>query len=536
MGLKTNWNYIFSLLPMLVIMILLSACAADDKAEGNVGEVGEEAVSAGGGELVLAVLSDAATLDPHTATDVPTAAVLTNVVEGLVQKDKDGNLVPNLAKSWEAIDDTTWEFKLQEGVKFHDGEDFNAEVVKKNFERILDPAVAAPRAFLFEVISNIEVVDEYTVRMETEYPFAPLIAHLNHPVGVMISPKLIEADYAGIKDGKIPGAVVAEGPIGTGFFKFDSWIPGTEIVLVKNESYWGEPASLDKVTFKVIPESGTRVAELETGYAHLIEPVQPNEVAGIDESGKAKVDVTNGSSLSYVGFNVEKEPFNHVEVRQAISMLVNKEEILDGIYDGFGIAAVGPLAPGVFGYNEAMKPLSYDPEKAIELLEKAGYGDGFKTTIWTNDNPQRMDTAVLLQQELKQANIDVEIEVLEWGAYLEKTANGEHDMFILGLSNPVGDADYFLTQLFHSSNKGSSGNRAFYENAEIDKLLDDARQEIDEGKRLALYDKVQEMLIEEAPMVYIHHQAYLTGVSDKIQGYWINDSGHYKLQDIKFVE
>ena len=275
---------------------------------------------------------------------------------------------------------------------------------------------------------------------------------------------------------------------------------------------------------------------METGYAHLIEPVQPNEVAGIDESGKAKVDVTNGSSLSYVGFNVEKEPFNHVEVRQAISMLVNKEEILDGIYDGFGIAAVGPLAPGVFGYNEAMKPLSYDPEKAIELLEKAGYGDGFKTTIWTNDNPQRMDTAVLLQQELKQANIDVEIEVLEWGAYLEKTANGEHDMFILGLSNPVGDADYFLTQLFHSSNKGSSGNRAFYENAEIDKLLDDARQEIDEGKRLALYDKVQEMLIEEAPMVYIHHQAYLTGVSDKIQGYWINDSGHYKLQDIKFVE
>ena len=146
-----------------------------------------------------------------------------------------------------------------------------------------------------------------------------------------------------------------------------------------------------------------------------------------------------------------------------------------------------------------------------------------------------MDMAILLQQELKQANIDVNIEVMEWGTYLDKTGNGEHDMFILGLSNPVGDADYFLTQLFHSSNKGLSGNRTYYDNAEVDRLLDEARQEIDEAKRLNLYNEVQEILIEEAPMVYIHHQAYLTGVSQKVTGYWINDSGHYQLQDIKLA-
>ena len=139
---NTKVKYIFSL---LMVLLLLSACSDKENAEGNPEEDGGEAVSQDGGELVLAVLSDAATLDPHTATDVPTAAVLTNVVEGLVQKDKNGELVPLLAKSWEAIDDTTWEFKLQEGIKFHDGEDFNAEAVKKNFERILDPAVAAPR-------------------------------------------------------------------------------------------------------------------------------------------------------------------------------------------------------------------------------------------------------------------------------------------------------------------------------------------------------------------------------------------------------
>ena len=534
----------FLLLLTFVISLLLAACAGGDnkpktddskEPESTTGDKEATSETTDKGDLVISVLSDAATLDPHTATDVPSAAVLTNMLEGLIKKDKDGTIIPSLAKSWEAIDDTTWEFKLEEGITFHDGEPFNAEAVKKNFDRILDPEVAAPRAFLFEVISDIEIIDEYTVRLITEYPFAPLLSHLNHPVGVMVSPKLIDADYAAMKEGKNPGALISEGPIGTGFFKFKSWTPGSDIVLGKNEDYWGTPAHLNTVTFKVIPESGTRAAELETGYSHLIEPVQPNEVAGIDSTDNS-VDVTISSTLSYIGFNVEKKPFDDVRVRQAISMLVNQEEILEGIYDGFGIPAVGPLAPGVFGHNDAMKPLSYNPEKAKELLAEAGFADGFKTTIWTNDNPQRMDTAILLQQELKQANIDVAIEVVEWGAYLDKTGSGEHDMFILGLSNPVGDADYFLTQLFHSSNKGVSGNRAFYDNPEVDRLLDEARQEIDEAKRLDLYNQVQEILIEEAPMVYVHHQAYLTGVSQQIEGYWINDSGHYKLQDVKFVK
>ena len=139
-------------------------------------------------------------------------------------------------------------------------------------------------------------------------------------------------------------------------------------------------------------------------------------------------------------------------------------------------------------------------------------------------------------KNLKKANIDVAIEVVEWGAYLDKTAKGEHDMFILGLSNPVGDADYFLSQLFDSANKGLAGNRSFYDNPKVDELLKEGSQEIDETKRQAIYSEIQEILIEEAPMVYVHHQAYLTGVSNDIEGYWINSSGYYKLQHVKFVK
>lgn len=520
-----------------VLSIFLAACAGGNapKDEGaKAPEASKEEKSEN--ELIIAVHSDATVLDPQNSSDVPSSNIQTNIFDSLVKKDENDKIVPNLAESWKAIDDTTWEFELRKDVTFHDGEPFNAEAAKKSLDRIRDPEVASPRFFIFEMITSVDVLDEFTLRLTTEYPFAPLLSHLAHPAGAMISPKSIEEDYAAMEGGAPSGTVISEKPIGTGYFKFNSWDPGAEIILVKNENYWGEPALVDKVTFKVIPESGTRVAELETGYAHIIEPVQPTEVQQVNDSGKGKVDVKTSSSLSYIGFNVDQEPFNDIRVRQAISMLTNKDDILEGIYEGFGVDAIGPLAPGVFGYNEEKQPISYNPEKALELLKEAGLEDGFKTTIWTNDNPQRIDSAIVLQQALKQANIDVEIEILEWGAYLDKIDNGEHDMFILGLTNPVGDADYFLRSLFHSQSKGSAGNNSFYDNHEVDQLLDKGRKELDEKERLAIYNEVQDILIEDAPLIYIHHQAYLTGVSNQIDGFWIDSSGYYQLQGVKFVK
>lgn len=525
------------------LTLFLTACAggsdeSSDKKEVETtkDEATEESLATSSNELVIAVASDAANLDPQNSSDVPSANIQTNIFEKLVKKDQDEKIIPALAESWKTIDDTTWEFKLRENVTFHDGEPFNAEAAKKSFERILDPEVASPRFFIFEMILAIDVVDEYTLRLTTDYPFAPLLSHLAHPAGAIVSPKSIDEDYAAMKDGATPGSVISENPIGTGFFKFEKWNPGADIALVKNEDYWGDLAQVDHVLFKVIPESGTRLAELETGYAQIIEPVQPTEVPLVEDSGKATVDVKTSSSLSYIGFNVEHEPFDDVRVRQAISMLTNKDDIIDGIYEGYGLKATGPLAPGVFGYNGDKEPIAYNPEKALELLKEAGLEDGFETTIWTNDNPQRVDSAIVLQQALKEANIDVKIEILEWGAYLDKVDNGEHDLFILGLTNPVGDADYFLRSLFHSDSKGAGGNNSFYDVPKIDALIDEAREKIDENERIDIYNEIQDILIEDAPLIYIHHQAFLSGISDSIEGYWIDSSGYYQLQDVKFIQ
>lgn len=531
--------FVFSLL----LALFLAACASEpdesNSAEDGAADEGTTEGSDGegqGGDLVIANQSDAVSLDPAGSNDNPSSNVQANIYETLVNQDENMELQPGLAEEWEAVEDNVWEFKLREGVTFHDGSEFNAEVVKANLERIVDEDVASLRAFLYNMITDIEVVDDYTVRITTEYPFSPLPSHLAHPGGGMVSLEAIEEDYAAMEDGEEPGSYINENPVGTGFFKFESWSPGTEIVLVNNEDYWGEPAKLDSVTFKVVPEDLTRVAELETGEAHVSDPLSPSDVAQVEATDGLFVNRQGSVSTSYIGFNMDKEPFDDERVRQAISMAINKEQIIEGVYDGIGEPAIGPLAPDVFGYDENLSGLEYDPEKAQELLAEAGYEDGFSTTIWTNDQRERIDAATNIQAQLSEIGIEAEVEILEWGAYLEQTANGEQDMFVLGWVTVTGDADYGMYSLFHSDMVGEPGNRTFTRNDELDELLDSARQESDQDKRLELYSEAQQMLVDIAPWIYLHHQEYLLGVRDEVKNLTQTPTQIIELHDVYIEE
>lgn len=509
-------NFLWVVL-ILVPLLLVGCGPSDDQA---------------GGDLVIAWMSDAVALDPHGSNDVPSSNVAYNIYESLLYIDKNSQLQPLLATGWEAVDDTTWEFTLREGVKFHDGSSFNAEVVVANFNRLLDPEVASPRLFLFSMIEEVKEVDEYTVQFITEFPFAPLPAHLAHSGGAIISLEAIEKDYAEMAAGNERGTYISQNPVGTGYFKFESWDPGNEIKLVRNDDYWGEKAKLDSVTFKVVPEALTRISELETGHAHIANPVSPSDVSRVEGMANASISIQSATSLNYVGFNCQKAPFDDVRVRRAISMAIDKNAIIDGIYEGYAIPAVGPIAPGVFGYDDNVTPIPYDLEGARALLAEAGYEDGFNTTIWTNDNPVRIQIAEYLQSVLRDLNINVEIDVIEWGAYLQKTAAGEHEMFILGWSTPTLDGDYALYALFHSSNFGGPGNRSFIKDDELDDLLDKGRQESDPDKRVQFYRDAQEKLVEIAPMMYIDHVQYLTGVNDKVKNFYTTTAGIFWLRDV----
>lgn len=546
---RTKWW----LICMLVIFtLLLSACAGggksanpetppsggtttppsgtDNKDPGT--DTGKDTGEAAANELVIAWLSDPASMDPHMSTDQQSSIVTSHIYNTLLVHDKDLNFQPGLAESWEAVDELTWEFKLRQGVKFTDGSPFNAEVVKANLDRMQDPKVASPRASLVAMIKEVKVVDEHTVQLITEYPYSPLLAHLAHPAVGMISAEAIKLDYEKVNAGEKAGAYLAQNPVGTGTFKLESWNPGSEVKLAANPDHWGTKAKVDRVTFKVVSEEGTRIAELETGYAHIIDPVSPSSISRIESNDGMSLNRQSSLSLSYIGFNNNKKPFNDIRVRQALTMAINKDEIMQGIYEGTGIPAVGPLAPDVNGYDPSVKPIEYNMDKAKELLKEAGCEQGFSTSIWTNDNPERIKIAEYVQSKLKELNIDVKIEVVEWGSYLAQTAEGKHDMFVLGWSTVTADADYGMYELFHSKNAGEPGNRTFTNDPELDQLLDAGRKENDPEKRKAIYKQAQEKLVELAPMLYIHHQEYLNGVSSKVQGFWRHPNGIMQLHDV----
>lgn len=544
-GMDMKFNRILILLTFALVLVL-AACGNDDESTDKTTDSGTETETATdtntntetdnaqGGELVIEVLSEAVELDPHGSNDVPSSNVQRNIFETLVVRNfETGDIEPLLAESWEYVDDLTLQLKLRQGVKFHDGTDFNAEAVKINLDRLRDPEIASPRLTNFEPITEVIVVDAHTVQIKTEKPYGPLLFALTHPGGNIMSPAVIEEDYKRMESGGDARAYGNESPIGTGFLKLEKWSPGQEIRLVKNTEYWGEQVAYDAAVFKTVPESATRAADLEAGYAHIIDPVQPTEVPLVE--GFASVLKQPSVSISYLGFNTEKAPFDNAKVRQAISKVVDRSAILNGVYDGFGVEAFGPLSPMVWGYSEDITKQTTNVDEAKKLLEEAGFKDGFKTTIWTNDNPQRQQIAVIMQEALKQVNVEVTIEVMEWGAYLEKTSKGDHDMFMLGWAPSTGDADGALYPLFHSSDIGNN-NRTRYSNAELDKLLEAGRIETDETVRADIYKQAQDIVNAEAPAAFIHHQAYLTGYAKNVTGFSVDATGIYQIQKVQITE
>lgn len=504
-------------------LLVITACAGDGADETENTEEQKD--------LTVGLASEPVSLDPHAANDDNSLYVMNAIYDTLVEQNTNLEIQPALAESLEQIEGTVWEAKLRKDVNFHDESAFNAEVVKANLDRVLDPDMGSPLAFLFDMIDSVDVIDEYTVHIHTKYPFSALPSHLAHPGGHMISLEAIEKDNEAIANGAEPFAAVNENPIGTGYFKYDERTSGEQIKVVKNEDYWGEQAGVDSVTFKFVPEDLTRIAELQTGDSDIIYPVNTSNIDEVDTNEGTHVKQSDSASMSYLGFNIEKEPFSDPRVRQAIAKAINKEEITEGVLNGVALPAKGPLAPTVFGYDEEVDPIDYNVAEAKELLKEAGYEDGFNATMMTYDT-NTSDIAQVIQAELKKIGVDIDIEMTEVGTYLEVTGNGGVDMFIGSWGTVTLDADYGLYPMFHSANAGNPGNRSFYANDEVDALLEEARQEGEEGARLQLYSEAQQIIVDEAPIVPLYHSVLLAGLRDEVNGFYQFPSSFPFLRDV----
>lgn len=542
---------LFKISIFILGLVFLSACT-DDSAISSETEAseGEE-----GGDLVVSYPSDAGSLDPAGVNDMASDQRRQVIYEGLISLDY--NLEPEglLAEDFKQVDDTTWHFTLKEGVKFHDGSSLTADAVKASIDRIKDPAMASSRAYIFDMIDEVNVIDDYTVEIKTGDTFAPLLSYLSHDGAGIISKQVIDEDYQNAlneaeidmsleefyalreeggekytdiakKVSEYTGTVVEEKPTGTGYMKFQSRSPGEKVVVERFDEYWDGHVNLDTVTFKVVTEDASRIAELESGQSQLIQGFDVGQVERLESNPNINVLPVYNISTEFVGMNTQKGPLKDKRVRQAIGHLVDKDSIMEGIYLNMGRTMKGAIQEEVLGYDENLEDLEYNPSKAKALLKEAGYEDGFDLKLLTNDVPDRVDIAVYLQEKLKTVGINIEIEQLEWGTYLEAVSSGEQDLFILGWPNTVGDPDQGLWPILHSSMLGNGGNRFFFENEAVDQLLEEGRRELDSNKRAEIYQEINEILVEEQPAVFVKQAEYPNAMTANVHGLEIDQFGH----------
>ena len=542
---KTIWGKWLSVL--FIVMLVLAACSGNDGAEEPEEEApdteqpnNEDDGTADEGEamdtLVFGRGGDSTALDPAITTEGESFKVTKNIFETLVEfGPQDTEIYPGLATEWTTSDDgLTYTLKLREGVKFHDGTDFNAEAVVYNFERW--KAGSAEQFYYYNsqfagIIDTVTAVDPYTVEFKLTRPLAPFLKNLAmSPFGIA-SPAAIE-EY---------GDKFTENPVGTGPFKFQEWKRNDRITLVKNENYWDpEFPKLETIIFRSIPDNSARLNALMSGEVDLIDGVNYSDIPQIEANPNLQVFNRPSMNVAYLGLTVTREPFDNKLVRQAINHAIDKEAIISAFYEGAAQPAVNPMPPVIAGYNDEIKGYEYDPEKAKELLAEAGYPDGFEMELWAMPVPRPympngQKVAEAIQANLADIGITANIVSYEWGVYLEKARLGEADAFLLGWTGDNGDADNFLYVLLDKDSI-ESNNYTYYANDQLHDILIQAQSETDPAVREDLYKQAQEIIHEEAPWVPLVHAEPALAGKKGIENFLPHPTGSDILAGVTFKQ
>ena len=446
--------------------------------------------------LTVGLAYDAKTLDPHVTNDTGSHQMMRQIYEKLVGFDEKLNVIPSLAESWEISEDgRRYTFHLKKNVKFHNGEEMKASDVLFSFKRMLSPIAAATHAYSNVIDPDgFEVIDDYTIVISTKEPLGAFLASMNHGFASIVSEKAVT------EAGKDYGVQ----PIGTGAFKFVSWSKGDRTVLERFEDFHGRKPAFSKMILRAVTESTSRTIELESGAVDAIQSPPGSDINRIEANGKLAVYREPGQLVYHMGFNLDKEPYNNIKVRQAMNIAVNRPGMAKVVYRGNATPSTGPWTSAVKYAPEDAKPIEYDLEKAKQLLKEAGYENGFKAVIWVPDRKEQGDMATILQSEYKKIGIDMEIKVYEWGAYIEALKAPDHELYIMGWSGgaPAPDPYFFAGPKFHSSVIGSS-NRCRLNDPEVDALIDKGAVLQDGPEREKVYRDLYFKLNELLPWVVL---------------------------------
>lgn len=522
----------------LTMLLVLGACGnGEDVSDATDDDLTSAANNNGSGatdearqgnldrQLVVAIGADPLSLDPQHVNETNAAISNTQMYETLVTHDLNMNIVPRLAVDWRRIDDLTMEFDLRDDVYFHNGEHFTASDVYFTLKRAADSPTTQP--ILGEIDPDgLEIMDDYTIRIRSFEPFAPMLANLAHTTAFIVS----EAAVA------YHGEDFGENPVGTGPFMFSQWQAGDYLVLIRNDQYWGEMPEISGITFRFIPEQSNRIIALETEEADIAMWISPSDVARVQESDDLVLVNRTNFTTQYLGFNNSLEMFQDVRVRQAFNYAVDVDLIVDTILEGWAQPTDGgPMGANIPGASQ-VEGYEFNPDRARELLAEAGFEDGLDVTInLMNDQTQRAIVEAVANQ-LGQVGINVSIEPLENAVFNEFTNEGNHEIAFFSWTTVTGDADYALFPLLHSDQHGSAGNRAFFSNAEVDTLLEAARATFDEDERAVYYAELQQLIRDEAPWIFLTVGESLIATRAEVEGYEFRLNGQQTMRYVRFVD
>ena len=498
-----------------------------------------------GSTLVYCSEGSPAGFDPGqytTGTDYD--ATSETLFNRLVQFERGGTeAVPALAESWEtSADGKAWTFHLRHGVKFHTTDyfkpsrEFNADDVVFTFERMLDKDQPFRKAYPTEFpyftdmgldrnIARVEKLDDYTVKFVLNEVDAAFIQNL-----AMSFAAIQSAEYAGQLLARGKASEINQKPIGTGPFVLSRYQKDALIRFKGNKDYWKpEDVRLDNLIFAINTDASVRMQKLKAGECQISLNPRPADLASLKQDANLNMPSQPGFNLGYIAYNVTHKPLDRVEVRQALDMAVNKQAIIDAIYQGAGQLAVNAMPPTQWSYDESIKGQAYDQAKARELLKQAGIAEGTEITLWAMPvqrpyNPNAKLMAEMIQADWAKVGIKARIVSYEWGEYIKRAHAGEHDAALFGWTGDNGDPDNWLGTLY-GCDAVNGNNISKWCDAAYDKLVKQAKATTDHAQRVALYQQAQQLLAQQLPISPIAHSTVYQPMRKSVQGFLISPFG-----------
>lgn len=516
---KKNNRWFMFISMMLVSVLIISACSSDNGE--TTGDASGEDVKEVRDEIKVRINSDPDFLDPHLATASISFQMILNMFEGLLSPNTDGSLKPAIAESFELSDDgLTYTFNIRDNVTFHNGDPVTVEDIQYTFDRLKGTNTGEPLSSNFDKVASMEAPDADTFVITLTEPNTNFLYSLT----------------------ALEAAIVPEGnddqhndnPIGTGPFKFVSYSPGVDLVLEKNEDYWNaELPQLNKVTFAFQSDDQSALMALQAGEYDLTS-VPAHRIPEVENDFKLEYQQNNSSLI--ITFNEENKPFDDVKVRQAVNYALSKSDIIDSVYSGYATELGSNMSPamGKFYLEGLQDTYANDIEKGKELLAEAGFPDGFKTKITVSShNVMYTNVAQVAAENLKQIGIDVEIEVVEWGIWLDRVYRGrDYEMTAIDLTGRP--SAYDVLNDYISTNDAENFFR--FSNAEFDQVMADVLLEPDVEKQVALYQRAQEILAEDAAAVYIADYQVVWAMDSALEGFNMYPFFFLDMSELRFTE